>query len=144
LLRRQLSQKRGNWRAVLPHAIANRLARRALQNIDPDKINAELLKADNFRLFKSCAHRLGYLHDFEPARYLAHTWMKIDGPFHNIARCDAELLTALTYIAPVFPEVVLIAIENASEARDFCSRDNQNFSTLVRLLRKIAYDDQYF
>jgi hypothetical protein len=70
--------------------------------------------------------------------------MKIDGPFHNIARCDAELLTALTHIAPVFPEVVLIAIENASEARDFCSRDNQNFSTLVRLLRKIAYDDQYF
>ncbi|MCP5130897.1 MAG: hypothetical protein H6985_15095 [Pseudomonadales bacterium] len=144
LLRRQLSQKRGSWRAVLPHAVANRLARRALQNIEPDKINAELLKTDNFRLFKSCAHRLGYLHDYEPARYLAHTWMRIDGPFHNISQCNAELLTALTHIAPVFPDVVLIAIEKASEARDFCSRDNQNFSTFVRLLRKIAYDDQYF
>ncbi|MFQ1781548.1 hypothetical protein ACK377_02820 [Aeromonas veronii] len=144
LLRRQLSQKRGNWRAVLPHAVANRLARRALQNIDPDKINAELLKADNFRLFKSCAHRLGYLHDFEPARYLANTWMKIDGPFHNIARCNAELLMALTHIAPVFPDVVLIAIENASESPAFCSRHNQNFSTFVRLLRKIAYEDKYF
>ncbi len=144
LLRRQLSQKRGNWRAVLPHAVANRLARRALQNIDPDKINAELLKPENFRLFKSCAHRLGYMHDFEPARNLAHTWMKIDGPFHNISQCNADLLTALTHIAPVFPDVVLTAIENASEAQDFCSRDNQNFSTFVRLLRKIAYDDQYF
>ncbi|MEH8264912.1 hypothetical protein Q7I27_17510 [Aeromonas veronii] len=144
LLRRQLSQKRGNWRAVLPHAVANRLARRALQNIDPDKINAELLKAENFRLFKSCAHRLGYMHDFEAARNLAHTWMKVDGPFHNIAQCNADLLTALTHIAPVFPDVVLTAIENASEVQDFCSRNNQNFSTFVRLLRKIAYDDQYF
>ncbi|EMX4201873.1 TPA: hypothetical protein ACIYP1_004542 [Escherichia coli] len=144
LLRRQLSQKRGNWRAVLPHAVANRLARRALQNIDPDKINAELLKAENFRLFKSCAHRLGYMHDFEAARNLAHTWMKVDGPFHNIAQCNADLLTALTHIAPVFPDVVLTAIENTSEVQDFCSRNNQNFSTFVRLLRKIAYDDQYF
>jgi len=40
LLRRQLSQQRGNWRAVLPHALANRLARRALQNITPYEINS--------------------------------------------------------------------------------------------------------
>ncbi|MCH4810431.1 hypothetical protein [Vreelandella neptunia] len=144
LLRRQLSQQRGNWRAVLPHALANRLARRALQNIGPDQINAELLKGDNLRLFKSCSHRLGYLHDFEPARQLAYTWMKVDGPFHNITECDAELLTALTHIAPVFPDVVLAAIETASETQGFCSRNNQNFSIFVQLLRKIAYDDQYF
>lgn len=31
LLRRQLVQKRGKWRAVLPHALANRLAKQALQ-----------------------------------------------------------------------------------------------------------------
>ena len=144
LLRRQLSQQRGNWRAVLPHALANRLARRALQNIDPDQINAELLNGDNLRLFKSCAHRLGYLHDFEPARQLAYSWMKVDGPFHNITMCGAELLTALTHIAPIFPDVVLAAIETASETQGFCSRNNQNFSIFVQLLRKIAYDDQYF
>lgn len=144
LLRRQLSQKRGNWRAVLPHALANRLAKRALQNIHPDQINNELLKVDNLRLFKSCAHRLGYLHDFEPARYLALTWMKINGPFHNIAQCNVDLLSALNHIAPVFPDAVLIAIENASATKDFCSRNNQNFSIFVQLLRKIAYDDQHF
>ncbi|EGG92868.1 hypothetical protein IMCC1989_2342 [gamma proteobacterium IMCC1989] len=144
LLRRQLSQQRGSWRAVLPHALANRLARRALQNIDPDQINVELLKGDNLRLFKSCAHRLGYLHDFEPARQLAYTWMKVDGPFHNLAVCDAELLAALSHIAPVFPDVVLAAIETASETQGFCSRNNQNFSVFVQLLRKITYDDQYF
>lgn len=144
LLRRQLSQQRGNWRAVLPHALANRLAQRALQNIDPDQINAELLKSENLRLFKSCAHRLGYLHDFEPAHQLAYTWMKVGGPFQNIEECDGELLTALTYIAPVFPDVVLAAIEHASETQGFCSRNNQNYTVFVRLLRKIAYDAQYF
>ena len=70
--------------------------------------------------------------------------MKVDGPFHNIAVCDAELLTALSHIAPVFPDVVLAAIDNASEIQEFCTRNNQNFSVFVRLLRKIAYDDQYF
>lgn len=144
LLRRQLSQQRGNWRAVLPHALANRLTRRALQNIHPNHINHELLKVENLRLFKSCAHRLGYLHDFEPARDLARSWMEEGGPFHDISRCTDELLTALCYIAPVFPEVVLTAIEDASENPSFCSRNNTNFSTFVRLLRKIAYEDVYF
>lgn len=144
LLRRQISQRRGNWRAVLPHALANRLARRALENIDPDQINAELLKSDNLRLFTSCAHRLGYLHDYEPARQLVYTWIKAGGPLHNIAVCDSQLLPVLSHIAPVFPDAVLSSIEKASETQDFCSRNNQNFPLFVRLLRKIAYDDQLF
>ena len=37
LLRRQISQQRGNWGAVLPHALANRLARRALQKHHPGR-----------------------------------------------------------------------------------------------------------
>jgi hypothetical protein len=86
--------------------------------------------------------RLPY--DFEPARQLAYTWMKVGGPFQNIAECDGELLSALTHIAPVFPDVVLAAIEHASETQGFCSRNNQNHTVFVRLLRKIAYDDQYF
>lgn len=144
LLRRQLAQKRGNWRAVLPHALANRLARRALQNIPVDQINAELFKQENLRLFKSCAHRLGYLHDFEPAQQLAISWLKEGAPFHNIAECSGDLVEALEYIAPIFPTVVLSAIESASLTPDFCSRDNVNFSVFVNLLVKLAYEDKNF
>ncbi len=144
LLRRKLSQQRGDWRAVLPHALANRLARRALQNTPPNVINAELFKPDNLRLFKSCAHRLGFLHDFEPARQLVHTWMQAGGPLNNISSCNDDLLTALDYIAPVFPDRVLTAIELASTDSEFCSRNNKQFSVFVRLLRKLAYDDQNF
>jgi hypothetical protein len=144
LLRRQLSQQRGNWRAVLPHALANRLARRALQSITPDEINGELFKKENLRLFKSCAHRLGYLHDFEPARQLANTWVQSGGLLHDIASCGEELLAAFDYVAPVFPNTVLAAIESASKDPVFTSRSNKHFSLFVRLLRQLAYEDESF
>ncbi|MCF6346546.1 MAG: hypothetical protein L3J00_08800 [Thiomicrorhabdus sp.] len=144
LLRRQLSQKRGDWRAILPHALANRLARRALENIPPEEINIELFKPENFRLFQSCAHRLGYLHDCAPARQLAKTWMQSGGPLHDIASCDARSLTILTYIAPVLPNTVLKAIEAASIDPVFSSRENKNFSVFVDLLSQIAYESESF
>ena len=144
LLRRQLSQQRGNWRAVLPHALANRLARRALQNISFDEINKALFRRENLRLFKSCAHRLGYLHDFEPARQLANTWVQTGGPLHDVASCDGDLLAALGYIAPIFPETVLALIESSSNNPTFASRSNKHFLLLVRLLRQLAYEDDYF
>ena len=51
LLRRQLAQQRGSWRAVLPHALANRLAKRALENLAIEDINGELFKLENFAFF---------------------------------------------------------------------------------------------
>lgn len=144
MVRRQLVQQRGEWLAILPHALANRLARRALQNIHPDQINVELLKANNRRLFKSCAHRLGYLHDFEPAQTLASSWLKNYEPFHDIIQCNAGKLIILEYIAPIFPDKVLTLIENASINLDFYLSNHPHFRIIVRLLRKLAYEDQYF
>lgn len=144
LLRRKLSQKRGNWRAVLPHALANRLARRALENIPAADINDKLFKQENLRLFKSCAHRLGYLHDFEPAQHLASTWVLPGAPLHDLTSCDDELLLTLDFIAPVFPDTVLTAIETASTDPNFASRDNAHFTIFVRLLIKLAYEDDSF
>lgn len=144
LLRRQLAQQRGEWRAILPHALANRLAKRALENIPPDEINAELLKSENLRLFHSCAHRLGYLHDFEPALRLANSWVALGGPLHDIGSCREESLSALQYIAPVFPETVLRLIEDAAADPGFASRENPHFSLFVRLLGQLAYDEDKF
>jgi hypothetical protein len=144
LFRRQLIQKRGNWRAVLPHALSNRLAHRALENIAVEDINAELLKRENIRLLKSCAHRLGYLHDCHPAHELAKSWLKPNAPLHQIAECDEDQLTILDYIAPVFPTTALSAIEIACEEPNFASRKNMHFSKVVRLLTKLAYDDAMF
>ncbi|WP_127019333.1 hypothetical protein [Rheinheimera mangrovi] len=145
LLRRQLIQQRGNWRAVLPHALANRLASRALENIAPDEINSELFKPENNRLLKSCAHRLGYLHDCQAAHELASSWLKLGSPLNNIAAGDPEHLTILSYIAPVLPAAALSAIEKACEDENFASRKkNDDFSSIVSLLVKLAYEDEMF
>lgn len=144
LLRRQLAQQRGEWRAILPHALANRLAKRALENIPLAEINAELLKPENRRLFRSCAHRLGYLHDSEPALRLANSWVAPGGLLHDIGSCRAESLSALQYIAPVFPETVLRLIEDAASSPGFASREHPHFSLFVRLLGQLAYDDDKF
>lgn len=144
LLRRQLAQQRGNWRAVLPHALANRLAKRALENLSSEDINAELFKRENLRLLQSCAHRLGYLHDFERARELALTWLRPDAPLGNVVSCTEEYLVVLDYVAPVFPEVVLRAIELASATPEFASRENGRFTRFVRLLCLLAYEDETF
>ena len=144
LLRRQLAQQRGNWRAVLPHALANRLAKRALEDVTLEEINTELLNPENLRLLQSCAHRLGYLHDFESARELAFSWLKPDAPLNDISSCKEEHLVVLDYIAPVFPEVILRAIEVASENPAFASRENPRFKRFVSLLLHFAYEDRLF
>jgi len=144
LLRRQLAQKRGDWRAILPHALANRLARRALENLEIPEINAELFKAENLRLFKSCAHRIGYLHDSTAAKELAESWIATGAPLHNVLACDEEQLTCFNYIAPIFPDTVLLALEEATKQPDFASRLNPNFSTLAKLLCHLAYEDKHF
>lgn len=144
LLRRQLAQRRGNWRAILPHALANRLAKRALENISPEDINEELFKPENLRLLQSCAHRLGYLHDHEQARELALTWFRPGAPLGNIANCSEKHLVALDYVAPIFPDVILRAIEQASATPGFASRQNGNFTRFARLLCRLAYEDEAF
>ena len=144
LLSRQLAQKRGNWRAVLPHALANKLARRALDVLEADEINEELFKPENIRLFKSCAHRFGYLHDCEPALELAKSWIAEGAPLHDLSKCDEQQLACLDYIAPVFPEIILSSLEAACQDATFASRSNPRFSTFIHLLRNLAYDSELF
>ena len=144
LLRRQLAQKRGHWRAVLPHALANRLAKSALENISISEINSELFKVCNVRLLKSCAHRIGYLHDCNAAKALAESWMVPGAPLGDILGCSSDLIDCLNFIAPVFPATVLLCLETASGQPEFASRSNPNYVVFVRLLCHLAYDDEYF
>ncbi len=144
LSRRHLVQKRDDWRAVLPHALANRLARRALESISTQEVNREILKPENLRMFQSCAHRLGYLHDFEPAHRLAGSWMDSGGPLEDILSCSEGLLTVLRHIAPIFPNRVLAAIERAITDSRFPSKENVNFYQLTSLLHDLTYEEERF
>jgi hypothetical protein len=103
-----------------------------------------LFKPENERLFKSCAHRLGYLHDCDAAKDLANSWIFAGAPLEDVSSCSAEQLACFSYIAPVFPETVLASLEIAANKPGFASRDNPSFSKVVRLLCQLAYDDASF
>ncbi len=53
LLDRDLAQRRGVWRAILPHALANRLAQAALRSIPISHIEANLVNGGSERLATS-------------------------------------------------------------------------------------------
>jgi hypothetical protein len=143
LSRRHLLQKRGRWRAVLPHAIANRLATMALQNISPAAIEKRLINGPSKRLLRSFSHRLGYLNKSKEARAIATKWLAPQGLLENIADLDEPGMAMFNYIAPVVPEDALLALEqallgpNSDEVVAKCKR-------FVYVLRSLAYEPPVF
>ena len=142
LKRRDLVQQRGVWRALLPHAIANRLAAMALENI-PRKDFDELIDNASPRLLKSISRRLGYLHTSPAAQVIVKRWLADDGLLGRIEHLDETGRAMLKNVAPVDPTEVVDAIERA------VLRTCQAGKTLVGedfriLLVALAYDARLF
>lgn len=148
LRKRDLIQSRDVWRAVLPHAIANRLAKLALESIPKDEIVKAFQNNGSERLIKSFSHRLNYLHDSEQAVEIVNEWLLPEGWLGRVNCNFNELgITVFENIAPVSPIKTLEAIENAAEGNEgktFTSRDNAYYYIFVRLLRHLAYDPELF
>jgi hypothetical protein len=73
---------------VLPHAIANRLAKRALEAIPKSTLVQTFLNSGSERLIKSFTRRLSYLHDCDTAREIAKTSLPISLPFDKLGFGD--------------------------------------------------------
>ena len=145
---RDLIQSRDVWRAVLPHAIANRLAKRALESIPKDTLVQAFLSSGSERLIKSFTRRLNYLHDCNPAIEIVNDWLAHDGWLgKNNGNFSAFGMEVFRNIAPVSPEKTLEAIEHAANGDEgswFTSRENTYCYKFVRLLRHLAYDPELF
>jgi hypothetical protein len=143
LRRRDLVQQRGVWRAVLPHAIANRLAAIALQNIPSAEIEGRLVEGAPARLLKSFSRRLGYLNTSKEAQSIVKKWLKPGGLLEDISNLNDLGYSIFSNVAPVAPEYALSALErvllksNNSEVISKCHR-------YVPLLRSLAYDAAMF
>jgi len=145
---RKLIQGRDVWRAVLPHAIANRLAQNALKTIPKKKILDAFMVEGNERLLKSFTRRLSYLHDNEIAKEIAAKWLEPGG---WIGEANSNLnqlgIDILINIAPVVPERVVELFEcwaKGSEGAKFTDHKNKHAKEYIRLLRHIAYDSALF
>ena len=147
LVERQLAQKRGRWLAVLPHAVANRLAARALRNVDTKEILKAFQDLPTLRLLTSLGKRLGYLHDHEVAQEIVDSWLAPNGILHDICGLTGDGIHMLENVAPVAPEKVLRALENQARgksAQEFLSDIIPHDLELVGLLVSIAYDPDLF
>ena len=147
LVERRLAQKRGNWRAVLPHAVSNRLAAKALEKIPIHEILCAFEELPNSRLLNSFGKRLGYLHDHEISQEIIKTWLMPGGLLHDLHKLDEDGVQLLMNVAPAAPEDVLSAFEvqnSGEESEKFFSRENPHFSTIVNILVAIAYDPDLF
>ncbi|MDX1700852.1 MAG: hypothetical protein R3250_09555, partial [Melioribacteraceae bacterium] len=147
LQRRNLVQMRSNWRAVLPHAIAIRLARNALENIPLESILNVFEKDETGRLLKSFSKRLSFLHGSTEAKEIAKKWLSDDGLLGNLVNLNELGISLLRNIAPISPELVLNALERVYD-RDigatYFTRDNSYYNDISRLLRSLAYDENLF
>lgn len=147
LKRRDLVQQRGRWRAVLPHAIANKLAKRAFEDLPMDSIYAVFEKGGSDRLLKSFSRRLSYLHRCNAAIEISKKWLSYNGLLEDIRHLNKFQIELLKNIAPINPELVLFSIEkvlNYEEAEEFFSRNNYNYIEFTRILRALAYDKELF
>jgi len=147
LKRRVLVQERNYWRAILPHAIANKLAKRALENIPLEIIIDSFMQKGPERLLKSFSKRLGYLHESEKANETLEQWLAGNGPLHDLTNLTELDMVLLRNIAPVNPRAILEALERAVNSDDnpkFATRENKHFREITRLLRQLAYDPELF
>ncbi|MDP4006324.1 hypothetical protein [Methylobacterium sp. NEAU K] len=142
LKRRQLVQARGPWRAVLPHAVANRLAATALEEIPRSRLMAALVEAASDRVLRSFSRRLGYLDASEEARDIVRSWLAPGGLLADITHLNELGIAVLTNVAPVAPEAVLAALETAMQGAD--DEAIRKCTPFVRLLRALAYEPAHF
>ena len=141
LKQRQLVQARGPWRALLPHAIANRLAETALKRIPRSALTAAL-ESGPLRLLQSFSRRLGYLDKSPEARSIVETWLAPGGLLADIPNLNETGRAMFTNIAPVVPDAVLKALVKAFASADEATL--RGCMHITRLLRSLAYDAEYF
>lgn len=146
LKRRSVVQSRGRWRALLPHAIANRLAAQALERIPANDLDT-LCATVSVRMQKSLTRRLGYLHDSEEAKQAVARWLRVDGPLGNLFTGDDDAFQLLRNIAPVAPEEVLRRAEDETGGPNGGVILNPKLSSrwqLTMVLKSLAYEQGLF
>ncbi|EGE1469473.1 hypothetical protein DMY11_16875 [Escherichia coli] len=147
LLNRHVIQKRANWRAVLPHAIANKLAASALDSIPVHELRDTFEAPGRQRLLISFAHRLGLLHEHAVAKEIVEAWLQPGDLLGRGTELDDASIQMLAYIGPVAPETLLNRIEEELTSSDFKGMERRyslRRTTMFNLLQSLAYEPETF
>jgi hypothetical protein len=142
-----VAQMRGTQRAVLPQALAIKLAVQSLDQIPIDNVLNHFNQPGRERLFKSFTRRLGFLHQSEPACAIAQKLLGNNGPLSDPTGFDDENYLLFQYLAPASPEEALSAIEGAikgAHGQEIISCEYPNRNILINLARNLAYEKDFF
>lgn len=143
---RDVVQARGRYRAILPQAIANRLASYALDRIPPAQFD-QFCSTLTPRMLRSVSRRLGYLHDSSIAQALVVRWLRSDGPFGNLFEQRESSFQIIANIAPAAPERVLQRFEELllgpNEQVNLATTSHHRYGWM-RLIKSIGYDAHLF
>ena len=141
-----LIQSRGDWRAILPHAMANRLAQQCLSEIRPSKIIATLNDSRNERMFKSFANRVGFLPGNPAVKEIVDHWLSVGGQLRNAGTYSHNKITALRNVVLVRQAPVLELIDewiNDANSMNYL-REKNCLTSLLDILGYIAYSNDHF
>lgn len=144
LQKRGLVQERGKWRAVLPHAISNRLARNAVQSSHPDLLIQQFVIDASERVARSFSRRLGYLHESKHAQQIVENWLNPEGLLGEVSDLSSLKREMLQNVSPVNQRAALNALLRATEKTDFIAVMNPNRANTARLVRSLAYESNLF
>lgn len=145
LVQRDLVQTRSRWRALLPPALANRLAKTALQSIPSSDVVDAL--ASNERLLASFSRRLQYLHDSEEARLIAIYWLGDERWLGNPEGLNPHMRKLFVNISPLVPQQVLRSLKRVLDqgnAANFFVQQSDALHEWTSLLRHLAYEADAF
>jgi hypothetical protein len=137
---RGVVQVRGRFRAILPQAIANLLARHALEHIPAADFDQFCIRLSS-RMLQSASRRLGFLHDSKVAQATVTRWLQPDGPFGDLFADGDSGIQIINNIAPVAPEVVLTRLERQLAGVESDAPERRRW---VSLIKAIGYDAELF
>jgi hypothetical protein len=147
LKNKDIVQQRGIWRAILPHALANHLAKELISNKLVNQLD-QLTKRMPERLQLSFIKRLSYLHDVPKVGELVTSWFADEGWLGKKileGSYNDQDLVKIRLLAQISEEQLLNLLEQKHYADpSFFIRENKSFVELSRLLRVLAYQEHNF
>lgn len=144
LFRRQLIQKRSKWRALLPQALAHKLAKEALQDFPFEHVQECFVDGAPERLLTSFSRRIGCLHESAEAQNIVNRWLRDGGRLSKIEDLGELDSVLLDNVAPANPDAVVEAIHGAVTRGRLGFAEKRHLERVVGLLRSLAYEPDKF
>lgn len=144
---KDIVQQRGKWRAILPHALANHLAKELISKKLVNQLD-QLTKRMPERLKRSFIKRLSYLHDVPKVKQLVNLWLSDNGWLGEKLLNDTynkQDLVKIQLLSLISEDQLLALIEKKHALdKNFLTRKNPHFVELSRLIRFLAYQTHNF